>query len=106
MPFFDFDFDSGALSTKPFRMFCAITIPLTIIVLLVWFLGVKSEWTKWLKKTLAARAIRSHPKSAERNRRVLLFDMLSDMRRYSMDHAQKLTRALLGSYSKVSIFDL
>lgn len=53
-PFFDYDQSTSRLVSQSFWIFWVVTIPLTIGVLTIWFLGVKLQWTDWL-----LRAIRS-----------------------------------------------
>lgn len=47
-PFFDWDETNSRLITQSFWIFWAISIPLTVAVLMMWLLSVKLEWTNFL----------------------------------------------------------
>jgi hypothetical protein len=47
MPVFDFDADSAPVMKPAFRYYWAITLPLTVTVLLVWSLMTLLPWERW-----------------------------------------------------------
>jgi hypothetical protein len=52
MPVFNWDGDGAPVIKSGFKYYWAVTIPLTILVLTAWALGMALPWKKWLAKSL------------------------------------------------------
>ena len=50
MPFFNWDDDGAPVIKSGFKYYWAVTMPLTILVLTTWALGMALPWKKWFAK--------------------------------------------------------
>jgi hypothetical protein len=50
MPVFNWDEPTGPVIKKAFNYYCAIALPLTFGVLLVWAASMWLPWAKWMKR--------------------------------------------------------
>jgi hypothetical protein len=54
MPVFDWDGVGAPAIKSGFKYYWAVAIPLTILVLTIWALGVSLPWKKWFAKKLGS----------------------------------------------------
>lgn len=59
MPVFNWDGDGAPVIKPGFRYYWAVTIPLTILVLTIWAMGMFLPWKKWFAKK--AGDSKTHP---------------------------------------------
>jgi hypothetical protein len=50
MPIFNWDEDGRPIVKNTFKYYCAIAIPLTLCVLLIWVASVQLPWAEWIAR--------------------------------------------------------